>query len=364
MLFVHGFAASASNEHWCISCALWQRRRAWPTSCLPCMPSTSSGSATQRSWAVDTQVRPPCAQQASPKAPDACARCIVPRSRPWPHPQRTPPPYPQHQYLWKRIVDFGARCWAALTRSMRQLDGGGLSAGAAAALGEQCKGVVLCNTRACSPRATSTSRARASRQHVADETLEGRASHTAGAPARQPALDLFGALIIAAIYPQIEPRLGSIYADRPANADAALVAARGREQPGSANVIGSGQKLATNRPLNEVLSAQFGFGGPVLVAQGLNDRVSGPARARERADAFDTMRDGFRVERIEGGHCVQDDSPDAVARALLRWLPQVQAGKPRVSMAIGYAPLCAPRAGAVLTCSPVIVPRCGTCWAT
>ena len=51
----------------------------------------------------------------------------------------------------------------------------------------------------------------------------------------------------------------------------------------------------------------------------------GSARARERADAFDTMRDGFRVERIEGGHCVQDDSPDAVARALLRWLPQVQA---------------------------------------
>ena len=248
-----------------------------------------------------------------------------------PIPQRTPPPYPQHQYLWEaQIVDFAREVLGGADVVLcGNSIGGGLSAGAAATLGEQCKGVVLCNTAGVLTSRDEYEAELARRgSSVADETLEGRGKPYAPVPLLgQPALDLFGALIIAAIYPQIEPRLGSIYADRPANADAALVYAiqQGASSPGSANVIGSGQKLATNRPLNEVLSAQFGFGGPVLVAQGLNDRVSGPARARERADAFDTMRDGFSVERIEGGHCVQDDSPDAVARALLRWLPQVQA---------------------------------------
>jgi pimeloyl-ACP methyl ester carboxylesterase len=123
-------------------------------------------------------------------------------------------------------------------------------------------------------------------------------------------------------------------------ARAALTAVRGR----ASQVIGSGQKLAENRPLNEVLSARHGFGGPVLVAQGLNDRVSGPSRAQQRADLFERMRDGagvtddspdavtqamldwpVTVERIAGGHCVMDDSPDAVAQAMLEWLPDVRA---------------------------------------
>ena len=67
-----------------------------------------------------------------------------------------------------------------------------------------------------------------------------------------------------------------------------------------------------------------GLRTPVLIAQGLNDRVSGPARAQERADTFTTLRDGVTVVRIQGGHCPQDDLPDAVARAFLRWLPKVR----------------------------------------
>ena len=77
----------------------------------------------------------------------------------------------------------------------------------------------------------------------------------------------------------------------------------------------------------------------MLVTQGLNDRVSGPQRARERADAFETAftraerRAGGKlpnrasprvtVERVVGGHCPQDDAPEAVARAVLAWLPSV-----------------------------------------
>lgn len=143
----------------------------------------------------------------------------------------------------------------------------------------------------------------------------------------QPALELFGDAIIAGLYPRIPQLLESIYSDRPTNSDEALAFAiqQGASSPGSANVIGSGQKLAQNRPLNEVLSARHGFGGPVLVAQGTNDRVSGPARAQERADVFERLRPGVSVRRIDGGHCPQDDAPEKVAEAIFAWLPEVAA---------------------------------------
>lgn len=230
------------------------------------------------------------------------------------------------QYLWEaQIVDF-------VVEVMQGTDvvlcgnsiGGGLSAGAAESLGPLCQGVVLCNTAGVLLEREEYNKAR--EDSVKKATLEGRVGAYSPVPILgQPALDLFGKAIVKAIYPQIETRLATYYEDRPANADPALIYAiqQGASSPGSANVVGSGQKLAPNRPLNEVLGEQ-GFAGPVLVAQGLNDRVSGPARAIERADTFSTMREGITVERIQGGHCVQDDSPDAVARAVLKWLPEVR----------------------------------------
>ena len=68
-----------------------------------------------------------------------------------------------------------------------------------------------------------------------------------------------------------------------------------------------------------------GFGGPVLVAQGTNDRVSGPARAQERADVFERLRAGVTVRRIDGGHCPQDDTPEQVAERYVAWVEQALA---------------------------------------
>lgn len=227
--------------------------------------------------------------------------------------------------------------------------GGGLCAGASATLGTLCQGVVLCNTAGVLLEHDDYERDYlAQGVCVRDTTLRGvSAKPYAPVPLLgPPALELFGGAIIAGLFPQIPKLLTSIYEDSPENADEALTVAitQGAESPGSANVIGSGQKLAENRPLNEVLSARHGFGGPVLVAQGLNDRVSGPSRAQQRADLFERMRDGagvtddsadavtqamldwpVTVERIAGGHCVMDDSPDAVAQAMLEWLPDVRA---------------------------------------
>jgi pimeloyl-ACP methyl ester carboxylesterase len=196
-------------------------------------------------------------------------------------------------------------------------------ASAASTLGEQVRGVVLCNTAGVldepegyDPPAES----------VRDSTLRGAVKPYSPVPLLgQPVLDLFGEAVIGLIFPQIPTRLADIYADRPANADLAVTFAiqQGAASPGSANVIGSGQKLAPNRPLNEVLNRPHGFGGPVLVAQGRNDRVSGPARAQERAQLFKRLRPGITVRELDAGHCPHDEVPEQVAEAILQWLPNV-----------------------------------------
>ena len=241
------------------------------------------------------------------------------------------------QYVWEaQIVDFAREVMGSAPLVLvGNSIGGGLSAGASATLGDGvCKGVVLCNTAGVLLDPAGEAAA-ADAPSVRDATLAGDFADKPYAPVPllgPPALDLFGGAIIGGLYPRIGALLSNIYSDRPANADGAVQFAieQGACSPGSANVIGSGQKLATNRPLNEVLGgAPAGFGGPVLVPQGLNDRVSGPARAQERADVFERIaRDAgsggrFTVRRIaNGGHCPHDDAPDEVARAILAWLPR------------------------------------------
>jgi pimeloyl-ACP methyl ester carboxylesterase len=233
------------------------------------------------------------------------------------------------QYLWEaQIIDFarevmGGRDLVLVGNSI----GGGLSAGAAAGLGSACKGVVLCNTAGELKEPDEYQRDYVDAGRVVrDATIDGSSAkpYSPIPLLGPPALEAFGAGIINLIYPQIGTRLTDIYTDRPQNADESLAYAiqQGAKSPGSPNVIGSGQKLAENRPLNEVLSADHGFGGPVLVCQGVNDRVSGAKRAQERADSLARMRDGVTVRKIVGGHCVQDDAPTEVAEALLAWLPR------------------------------------------
>ena len=230
------------------------------------------------------------------------------------------------QYTWEaQIVDFAVEVLEGVPIILAGNSiGGGLVAGAAATLGEQVRGVVLCNTAGVlkSPEDFTPPV-----KSVRDATLQGALSTYKPVPLfEQPALDLFGEAIISLIFPQVPKRLADIYGDRRENADSTVIFAiqQGASSPGSANVIGSGQKLANpQRPLNEVLNSQYGFGGPVLVAQGKNDRVSGPARAQERAQLFKRLRSGVTVRELEAGHCPHDECPEMVAQAILDWLPDV-----------------------------------------
>jgi len=237
------------------------------------------------------------------------------------------------QYLWEaQLVDFAVDVMEAQPMIMvGNSIGGGLSAGAAASLGSKiCQGLVLCNTAGVleDPDTyegyTSTSDNNSNIRSFTEAALAGNPNEAPYSPiplVGNNALDAFGTAIVKLIYPQIEQRLSIIYGHRMENADPAVVYAiqQSAMSPGSANVIGSGQKLAANRPLNEVLE-----GLNVLVVMGLDDRVSSPAVAQSRAVLFQKLRkynENIVVEAIpDSGHCPHDETPELVANAMTRWL--------------------------------------------
>lgn len=126
--------------------------------------------------------------------------------------------------------------------------------------------------------------------------------------------------------PQVAKLVRSYYPARPAAADQLLVDAivRDGSDPGAPNVIASGQKLPPQRPLNEVLSAQHGFGGPVLVPQGKDDPLSGAERSQKRAAQLGRLRSGVTVQLLDAGHCPHDEVADQVAAAIVGWWGNVE----------------------------------------
>lgn len=231
------------------------------------------------------------------------------------------------QYLWEaQLVDFAVEVMEATPLVMvGNSIGGGLSAGAAASLGSTiCQGLVLCNTAGILvdpddyegyDNADTTIRT------WTEAALQGNPKEAPYGPVPllgNNALDAFGTAIIQLIYPQIEKRLNLIYGNNIENADPAVAYAiqQSAAGPGSANVIGSGQKLAPNRPLNEVLEDL-----QVLVVMGLDDQVSSPIAAQIRAKLFSKLYPNtVTVEAIEdAGHCPHDEQPDMVASAIYKW---------------------------------------------
>ena len=231
------------------------------------------------------------------------------------------------QYLWEsQIVDFVLEIMEATpTILVGNSIGGGLSCGAAATLGDICQGLVLCNTAGVLVDPDEYNGYACSMQRYSSYTeaaLEGNPNEAPYGPVPvvgNTFLDIFGRGIIQSIYPQIEKRLSLIYQGRMVNADPAVTYAiqQSAVGPGSANVVGSGQKLAPNRPLNEVLE-----GVKTLVVMGLNDQVSSPKVAQFRAELFSRLHPGtVTVETLEdAGHCPHDEVPDKVAAAITKWL--------------------------------------------
>lgn len=250
------------------------------------------------------------------------------------------------QYLWEsQIVDFAVEVMEATPLVMvGNSIGGGLSAGAAASLGGICRGLVLCNTAGVliDPEAyegyfidqNGMEMKRNINSHT-EAALEGNPNEAPYSPVPvlgNKSLDTFGLSIVNLIFPQVEERLSAIYGNRILNADAAVTYAiqQSASSPGSPNIIGSGQKLAPNRPLNEVLfSDDEESGFPVLVLNGMNDMVSSPEVATKRAELFSKLSKlhpgKIKVEKLyAAGHCPHDEAPDKCADAMLKWFGSFQ----------------------------------------
>mmetsp|Transcript_16745 Transcript_16745/g.25305 ORF Transcript_16745/g.25305 Transcript_16745/m.25305 type:complete len:760 (+) Transcript_16745:146-2425(+) len=236
------------------------------------------------------------------------------------------------QYLWEsQLVDFAMEVMDASPMIMvGNSIGGGLSAGAASTLGKDiCQGLVLCNTAGLLIDPDVYSGYTVDNHNVCQTIMQ---SHTEAARMGNPneapycpvpvvgnnVLDVFGTVIIELLYPRIESLLSTIYGNRIENADPAVVSAiqQSASSPGSANVIGSGQKLAPNRPLNEVLLDVK----KVLAVVGLDDRVSSPQVAKRRANLFSKMPEVDVKVLSDAGHCPHDEKPELVANAIVEWL--------------------------------------------
>mmetsp|Transcript_11061 Transcript_11061/g.30652 ORF Transcript_11061/g.30652 Transcript_11061/m.30652 type:complete len:839 (+) Transcript_11061:25-2541(+) len=282
------------------------------------------------------------------------------------------PPLSYTQHLWEAlVVDFclevvgAAECRLGPTYQGEPENvgvvlvgnsiGGGISAGAAANLGPLARGLVLCNTagqlddprdNAAQPELVAGLGAPASAGRIATVGAPavkaavlpsvGAATLAGTLPPYEPppfapasVLEVFGLAVIALLRPRIPNLLTSYYPTSPVNADAAQAdqIARDATDPGAPIVIGSGQKLPPQRPLNEVLCADGvarGFSGPVLVPQGELDPLSGAQRAQDRAEVFKILRPGVTVTRLAAGHCPHDEVPEQVAEAMLMWLRQTR----------------------------------------
>ncbi len=249
------------------------------------------------------------------------------------------------QYLWEsQLVDFAMEVMEAVPMVMvGNSIGGGLSSGAAASLGTKiCKGLVLLNTagKLYDPDTYSG---------FDDEVYGYMDSWTKAALEGNPeeaykpvpvfgntALDVFGSAIVGLIYPQIEKRLSLIYGNRIENADPSVVYAiqQGASSPGSPNVIGSGQKLAPNRPLNEVLmGVEEDESIRTLVVMGLQDQVSSPQVAMLRAELFSKLGESVTLQEIpNSGHCPHDETPEMVASHMLKWMMDSSSAAPTSSV--------------------------------
>lgn len=253
------------------------------------------------------------------------------------------PGFTYTQHLWEQmledfvrevVIEDGHETCVLAGNSI----GGGLAAGLSANLGPSCSGLILLNTAGNILEADEGLRLDDALLDVKRQTLnvldrnakaEEVLAPFSPPPGKQVLLDAFGQLVIELLSPRIPSLLKRYFPVNPDNADEvqAYEIARAAADPGAAVVIASGAKLPPQRSLNEVLassdSVETGFRGPVLVPQGELDYVSGPDRARSRANQLANLRNGVTVKLLVSGHCPHDETPDLVAREIESWWTQV-----------------------------------------
>ena len=149
-------------------------------------------------------------------------------------------------------------------------------------------------------------------------------------PLPRPVARAFGTGLLSYLRPRIQSICKNLYPTNPGAVDEALCSniLRDSLDPGAINVMISGSKLPPSRPYNELLAADFGqgndpsikesqFRGPVLMPQGVLDPLND---ANGRAEMLGTLRQGITIDKLQGGHCVHDEIPEATAESIRKWM--------------------------------------------
>mmetsp|Transcript_36857 Transcript_36857/g.57642 ORF Transcript_36857/g.57642 Transcript_36857/m.57642 type:complete len:210 (+) Transcript_36857:427-1056(+) len=189
-----------------------------------------------------------------------------------------------------------------------------------------CQGVILCNSAGRMLSAEEYQQELAETGGTLREVMETKGLETKKAPG-QWVLDLFGDLIIGLLRPNVASVTRKVYAIYPDQVDDRLVEniIRDSKDPGGYHVIAAGAKLPPPRTKNELFAE---FGGPVLVAQGLDDPLGG-GQARRRYDVYKEAHpdsDQVRLVGLEAGHCPHHEVPELYSNAVRNFVKDVVSG--------------------------------------
>jgi len=227
------------------------------------------------------------------------------------------PPLSYTQYLWEElIVDFIRDVIRAPCLLIGNSIGGYFSALAACAAPHLCRGLVLLNTAGTILPPDDWNEQKSRFGSVLDRMNSGSLPPYDPAPAWL--LDGFSHVVFWALFLLIEPILEELYPSSPK----CVTARRGRSiqrdalDPFATTVVCAFPRFAPTCTLNELIE---GFGGRVLVVQGMADLLQGgPTMQQKRIECLKACgADAIPLQEV--GHCPQDEVPSLVASAIQEW---------------------------------------------
>lgn len=230
------------------------------------------------------------------------------------------PPLSYTQYLWENVVkDFVAEVVREPCTIIGNSLGGYFAAATACSLGDSCKGLVLMNSAGPLLEKAAWEAEKGNAGTILERMRRDCSSLPSHNPPPQWLIDLGVSFLFSVLFANIRPILGTLYPGRPDRVTEELCETirRDAQDPFAKVVIGSFSRLAPNRSLNELIE---GYGGKVLVLQGMADRLGGgPANQPKRVGIL-VDACGAEARRLDGlGHCPHDEAPELVADEIRKW---------------------------------------------
>jgi len=236
------------------------------------------------------------------------------------------PPLSYNQYLWEDVVvDFIKEIIQAPCLIIGNSIGGYFAASAACSVPHLCRGLVLMNSAGPLLPTDEWEEQKNQLDTIFDRMKNG--SVQGYDPPPQWLIDGFSSVLFSVLFAVIEPSLRVLYPSSPERVTPKLVRNIERDalDPFATVVVGAFPRFPPARSLNELIE---GFGGRVLVVNGMADRLGGgPSNQPIRVDGLKACgADAVPLKNV--GHCPHDEAPDLVAAAIQEWCVDLKTSVP------------------------------------